>query len=298
MKSSSFPTLIFMTQDLTEGTIQNRRNPMNVKARSSQAILIGTVALVMVVSIAAIAVGATSDDSASTGASVVAIEASASSLTDVEVEGIMFMREEEKLAYDVYLAFGDLYGQPIFSNIASAEAQHMAAVLGLIEAYDLDDPVDNSPVGDFANAELQALYVKLIAKGSVDLAAALEVGAVIEEVDILDLERYLGETANPDIIQVYENLLRGSENHLRAFVSQLESMGIDRVPVLMEASAYEATLASDMQRGGSSGFGHGEGECDESGAGMHGEGQGQGMHGQGQGLRGQWQGQGMHGQTG
>ncbi len=179
----------------------------------------------------------------------------------------------------------------------------MAAVLGLIEAYDLDDPVDDNSVGEFANAELQALYDELIAKGSVDLAAALEVGAVIEEVDILDLERYLGDTANPDIIQVYENLLRGSENHLRAFVSQLESLGIDRDPALMEASAYGATLASDMQRGGSSGSGHGEGECDESGAGMHGQGQGmhgQGMHGQGQGqgMQGQGQGQGMRGQTG
>jgi hypothetical protein len=287
-------------QGLTEGTIPNRRNPMKVKARSSQAILIVAVALVMVVSIAAIAVGATSDDSVSTGSSVVAIEASASSLTDVEVEGIMFMREEEKLAYDVYTTFGDLYGQPVFSNIASAEAQHMAAVLGLIEAYDLDDPVDDNSVGEFANAELQALYDELIAKGSVDLAAALEVGAVIEEVDILDLERYLGDTANPDIIQVYENLLRGSENHLRAFVSQLESRGIDRDPVLMEASAYEATLASGTQRGGSSGSGHGEGECDESGAGMHGQGQGMQRHGQGQGqgMQGQGRGQGMHGQTG
>jgi len=63
-------------------------------------------------------------------------------------------------------------------------------------------------------------------------------------------------------------------------VSQLDSLGIDRDPVLMETSAYGATLSSDMQRGGSSGFGHGEGECDESGAGMHGEGQGQGMLGQ------------------
>ncbi len=80
---------------------------MKVQARSSQAILIVAVALVMVVSIAAIAVGATSDDSVSTGSSVVAIEASASSLTDVEVEGIMFMREEEKLAYDVYTTFGE-----------------------------------------------------------------------------------------------------------------------------------------------------------------------------------------------
>ncbi len=270
---------------------------MIVKARSSQALLLGAVALVAVISFAAVAVGATSGDSTSSASSAVAIDASASSLTDVEVEGIMFMREEEKLAYDVYMTFADLYGQPIFSNIASAEAQHMAAVLGLIEAYDLDDPVDDSPIGVFVNEDLQALYDDLIADGSVDLAAALEVGAVIEEVDILDLERFLDATTNPDIIQVYDNLLRGSENHLRAFVSQIEATGTDRVPALMDQRAYDEILASQMQRGGSSNLdhGHGEGECDETGEGEHGQGehaQGQGMHGQGQGGQG---GQGKHG---
>ncbi|MCL1692546.1 MAG: DUF2202 domain-containing protein [Actinomycetia bacterium] len=159
-------------------------------------------ALVAVISFAAVAVGATSDDTSSSASAAVAIEASASSLTDAEVKGIVFMREEEKLAYDVYMTFADLYGQPIFSNIASAEAQHMAAVLGLIEAYDLDDPVDDSPVGVFVDEELQALYDDVIEQGAADLAAAVEVGAVIEEVDILDLEKYLGETNNPDIIQV------------------------------------------------------------------------------------------------
>lgn len=272
---------------------------MNVKARSSQALLLVAAALVAVISIAGVAVGATTDDATSSGSSAVAIEPSAESLTDVEVEGIMFMREEEKLAYDVYTTFADLYGQPIFSNIASAEAQHMSAVLGLIEAYDLDDPVDDSPVGTFADQKLQDLYDDLIERGTVDLAAALEVGAVIEEVDILDLEDYLGRTSNLDIIRVYENLLRGSENHLRAFVSQLESMGIDRSPVLMSTEVYEAALASEMQRSNSSGAGHGEGECDHRGEGQQGYGQGhRGMHGQGQsdGMHGQGQGGGIHGQ--
>ncbi|MEA2009705.1 MAG: DUF2202 domain-containing protein [Actinomycetota bacterium] len=282
---------------------------MNVKARSSQALLLVAVALVAVISIAAVAVGATSDDAVSSASSAIAIEPSASSLTDIEVEGIMFMREEEKLAYDVYVTFADMYGQPIFSNIAAAETQHMAAVLGLIEAYELDDPVDDSPVGVFANQDLQSLYDELIAQGSVDLAAALEVGAVIEEVDIVDLQDYLDVTSNPDIIQVYENLLRGSENHLRSFVSQLEASGAKRAAAThMDQAEYEAILSSEMQRGGGSGAGHGEGECDESGEGQHehDQGQGGGMHGQGgqgqgggmHGQGGQGQGQGMHGQNG
>ena len=282
---------------------------MKVRARSSQALLIVAVTLVAVVSIAAVAVGATSEDTASSESSAVAIEASVSSLTDFEIEGIMFMREEEKLAYDVYMTFADLYGRRIFSNIASAEAQHMAAILGLIETYDLDDPVDSSPIGVFANEDLQALYDGLIADGSGDLAAALEVGAVIEEVDILDLVKFLDGTTNPDIVRVYDNLLRGSENHLRAFASQLEASGVDdRVPALMDQGAYDEILAAQTQRGRSaSGALHGDGECDDNGEGkhgqaMHGKGQGGGMqdkgqggmHGNGQGRQG---GHGKHGQS-
>ncbi len=284
---------------------------MRVKARSSQALLLGAVALVAVISLAAVAVGATTDTSATSSKSTVnAVQASASTLTEGEIEGIMFMREEEKLAYDVYMTFADLYGQPIFSNIASAEMTHMTAVLGLIETYGLEDPVDHSPIGEFANEDLQQLYDDLIDVGSVDLSSALEAGAIIEEVDILDLERFLAGTTNTDIIRVYENLLRGSENHLRAFVSQLESAGTDRNPTHMEVSAYEAILASGMERGGPSdsghgAAGHGDGECDESGQGRHdqergGPGQhGEGQHGESQHEKGQGgQGQGGRGQHG
>lgn len=285
---------------------------MRVKARSSQGLLLGAVALVAVISFAAVAVGATTDTetdsdaiATSSESTVNAVQASTSTLTEVEIEGIMFMREEEKLAYDVYMTFADLYAQPIFSNIASAEMTHMTAVLGLIEAYGLNDPVDDSPVGDFVNEDLQELYDDLVEAGSVDLASAFEVGAIIEEVDILDLERFLAGTTNADITRVYDNLLRGSENHLRAFVSQLESAGIDRDPTHMDVPAYEAILASGMERGGSSESSHdaarhGDGECDESGEGMHDQDRGQ--HGQdqnGQGQRGQGHGgQGQGGQGG
>ena len=111
---------------------------------------------------------------------------------------------------------------------------------------------------------------------------ALQVGAIIEEFDILDLEERLAGTTGGDIIRVYENLLRGSENHLRAFVSQLELAGIDRAPTHMSEDAYRAIIGSGTDRGGSSGSGHnGDGACDESGHGQHGRGQG------GRGLDGQ-----------
>lgn len=91
-------------------------------------------------------------------------------------------------------------------------------------------------------------------------------------VDILDLERFLAETSNPDIIQVFENLLRGgSENQVRAFVSQAGAAGVERPnPVLMDQTAYDEILTSEAQRGGSSDANHGQGEWHESGEDQHG----------------------------
>ena len=77
-------------------------------------------------------------------------------LTDYEIEALLFMREEEKLARDVYLAMYEVWGTPIFSNIAGSEQAHMDAVAYLLEAYGLEDPVAGNPNGIFENDELQA----------------------------------------------------------------------------------------------------------------------------------------------
>ncbi|MEN8235442.1 MAG: DUF2202 domain-containing protein [Actinomycetota bacterium] len=261
---------------------------MKVKLLSAQGVFLAVVAFVAIIGITSIAAGAVNDD---TDASQ--LQPSAEVLTDEEAAGVLFMREEEKLAYDVYVTLGDMWDQPIFDNIAWAEQKHMDAVLTLIEMYGLDDPMDGNDIGVFDNDELQALYDELMAAGSVSAEAALEVGAVIEEVDILDLEEYLVGTTNADLIRVYENLLRGSENHLRAFVSRLEAAGVDRDPYVMEPGAYEEILSMGVEtgeagqggQGGAHGAGHGAGQGQGQGGG-HGAGQGQGQgggHGAGQG---------------
>ncbi|MEN8113022.1 MAG: DUF2202 domain-containing protein [Actinomycetota bacterium] len=257
---------------------------MKVRFLSAQGVFLAAVALVAIVGIAAIAAGAVNND---TDASQ--LQASAEALTDEEAGGVLFMREEEKLAYDVYVTLGDMWDQAIFANIAHAEQKHMDAVLTIIEMYGLDDPMDGNEIGVFESDELQALYDELIEAGSASAEAALEVGAIIEEVDILDLEEYLAGTANADLIRVYENLLRGSENHLRAFVSRLTDAGVDRDPYVMDSDAYEAILATGVETGGGAqggqGGGHGAGQGGGHGAGQgggHGAGQG-GGHGAGQG---------------
>ncbi|MGD2049629.1 MAG: DUF2202 domain-containing protein, partial [Chloroflexota bacterium] len=145
----------------------------------------------------------------------------ASALTTVEMEGLIYMREEEKLARDVYLALYDIWGMPVFQNIAGSEQAHMDSVLMLLDQYDLEDPAAGKDPGEFTNPLFQSLYEQLVGQGNLTQADALKVGATIEELDIVDLEERLAQTNNEYIIRVYTNLLAGSENHLRAFVSNL-----------------------------------------------------------------------------
>ena len=57
-----------------------------------------------------------------------------------EEAGLLFMREEEKLARDVYLELFDEWGLRVFENIAESEQKHMDAVLYLLGKYGLEDP--------------------------------------------------------------------------------------------------------------------------------------------------------------
>lgn len=169
-------------------------------------------------------------------------------LTQEEIDGLLWMREEEKLARDVYLTLYETYGLQIFQNIANSEQMHMDAVLSLLEKYGIEDPAVDE-VGIFTNPELQALYDQLIAMGSRSIEDALKVGALIEETDIKDLEEWITKTDNADIIQVYENLMAGSENHLRAFTTVLQNYGVTYEPQVISEDEYNKIISSPMNTG-------------------------------------------------
>ena len=142
-------------------------------------------------------------------------------LTQAEIDGLLFMREEEKLARDFYLTLYNQWHLPIFSNIASSEVMHMSRVKDLLDRYGLPDPAAGKAVGQFTNPILQQLYNDLMVRGSQSSTEALKVGVAIEEVDIKDLKGYIAATNKTDIKQVYNNLLNASYNHLSAFNNQL-----------------------------------------------------------------------------
>jgi hypothetical protein len=145
-------------------------------------------------------------------------ESTSEELNQSEIDALLFMREEEKLARDVYLTLYEKWNLVIFNNIARSEQQHMDAVKVLLDQYNLEDPMLGE-IGEFENQVLQDLYDELILTGSKSVQDALKVGGAIEEIDILDLKESLADATNTDVIRVFESLLRGSNNHLRAFVN-------------------------------------------------------------------------------
>ena len=172
-------------------------------------------------------------------------------LTPGEVAGLTFMREEEKLARDVYLTLYDAWNHQVFSNIAGSEQTHMNAIGTLLTRYGIADPAAGNDVGEFTNPDLQALYNQLVAQGRQSLADALRVGATIEEIDIRDLVEQLAAVEHSDIQRVYERLEQGSENHLRAFVSTLERQtGATYSPQYLDQATYDQIINATTGQGG------------------------------------------------
>jgi hypothetical protein len=177
------------------------------------------------------------------------------------------MRQEEKLARDVYLTLHDLWASDIFDRIAGSEQRHMDAIVRVMDVQGMVDPVSDDTPGVYADPIFAALFDKLTGAGRGSYMQALKTGAYIEELDILDLQTCLEDTDNEQLVRVFENLMRGSRNHLRAFVSALAQEGITYVPELMTANQYNDIISGQVERG-------------------QGQGQRQRGYGQGQGMKG------------
>ncbi len=150
-------------------------------------------------------------------------------LSVAEIDGLLFMREEEELARDLYLDIYEDTGSrlTVFKNISdNAETEHAEAIRVLLEAYAINDP-STGLRNTYNDPELQALYDQLYT-GAIagDDLAALKVGALVEETDIQDInqQKSLVLDEHQDIIATYDNLLCGSRNHLRAFAAKITNI--------------------------------------------------------------------------
>ena len=146
-------------------------------------------------------------------------------LTEVEIATLRWMREEEKLARDLYLELNAFWPAKVFTNIAASEQKHFDAIGRKLVLYGIADPALPN-VGDFADPALQTLHDELLALGMVSFVEALEVGVTIEETDIVDLQAAIEGTSSVPLRTTYQHLLRGSTNHLRAFIKVLARQGV------------------------------------------------------------------------
>jgi hypothetical protein len=169
-------------------------------------------------------------------------------LSAEEQSSLLYMREEEKLAGNTYSQLFAKWGQKIFANISTSESTHTEAVRQLLLRYNVADPAATTGPGEFANSELQALYTQLVAAGSVSLLEGLKVGAAIEELDMLDINTHMATVDNQDIKLVYNNLLKGSRNHLRSFYKTLQQQGGSYQAQYLTQAEFDAIVGSDMEK--------------------------------------------------
>lgn len=206
---------------------------------------------------------------------------STNNLSDEEEAGTRYMREEEKMAHDVYVFLLEKWDLPAFDHISNAETRHFSAMGFLVENFGIDDPAQ-AETGKFQNAKIAQLDNSMTEQGSKSLIDALKAGAYIEEVDIADLRQYIDQTDNEQIKGVYQNLLWASGNHIRAFTRQLAGRGENYTPVVLDADVYAEIIGATPQRGGS--------QCmNQNGKGRNaGKNKGCGKCGQGNRMRRGW----------
>ena len=202
---------------------------------------IGVFALILIVMSTNLACN---DDEADTSTN----ELESVNLSIDDTNALLFMLEEEKLARDTYEYLDKLFGIIQFSNIKLSEQSHMSAVAKLLDDYEIDYTI--LPYGEFENEEMQGLYDQLVENGQIDAMNALVVGATIEDLDIVDLEEFIEATSNTSIISVFENLQCGSRNHLRSFVSAIESSSETYEPQFLSIEAYNEIIDDTKERCG------------------------------------------------
>lgn len=150
------------------------------------------------------------------------------------------MAEEEKLAGDVYSALNEVWNLRVFDNIAGRSRPTKQQW----RCFWKDTPWPFQPIRRESSPMKACRASTMIcsAGGGLSVEEALRVGAAIEEMDILDLQERMAQTDKEDILLVYSNLKRGSENHLRAFVNNLERRGVQYSPVHLSQEEYDRII--------------------------------------------------------
>jgi hypothetical protein len=176
-------------------------------------------------------------------------------LVGTEQQTMLFVREEEKMARDVYTTLYNQWADPTFYNIATkSEQKHMDSVKAMLDNLGIADPVVSDATGAFTNTAIAGLYSQLLTRGAVSLNEALAVGAYIEEYDIVDVQHAKDEiiagSNQLPIIQTYDNLICGSRNHLRSFVGSIQAGGTVYTAQILTQAEVDAIVNTPSEKCG------------------------------------------------
>lgn len=177
------------------------------------------------------------------------VVAAATALTEQEAADLLHLRQEEKLARDTYQALYAVWGLRPFDSIAASEQRHVDAVLALLATYGIADPLPDAAAGTFSDPEIQGLFEALVTVGGQSIVEALRVGAMVEDLDIADLDAAAAVSENAALQTVYTNLVRGSENHMRSFAAQLARNGQTYTPQFISQARFDAIIGSTVPSG-------------------------------------------------
>lgn len=167
-------------------------------------------------------------------------------LNQADIDALLFMLEEEKLARDTYIFLYDVWNQNIFSNISNSEQSHINAVKTLLDANQVNYTILQE--GKFENQDLQNLYDKFIKDGVASINAAFIIGATIEDLDIADLDTFISNATSPSLVEVFESLQCGSRNHLRSFNAQLLNYNASYNPQFITQDEFSSIISSSNEK--------------------------------------------------
>lgn len=144
---------------------------------------------------------------------------SAQNMTQEQIDSLLFMIEEEKMARDLYDALYEQTGEAIFDKISNSEQKHYDSLMRAAQKLRVDTTEVLDEAGVFSNEEIQSLYDTLLLQGSISTQDAFDVGVAVENADIADLNDAIAQNDIVILGQVYDHLLNGSQHHLDAFLA-------------------------------------------------------------------------------
>lgn len=179
-----------------------------------------------------------------------------SQINQSDRDALIYTMQEEKVANNFYTAMQSLYGMNVFENISKAETMHMKHVKTLLDDFGIDNPVSGKyeAAGSFMDAGLEKMYNDMISVGNISVTDALKESAKFEEMDIRDLKAFVESTQNTSIKSTLNMLINASGNHLRAFVKNLRTRGIEYTPQYLSQEEFNGIISS-------SGKSRGNGNC-------------------------------------